>query len=87
MIGEVIGTGAAMCVECLVANAVHVVTPAAAGKLTKLACKVGAMAISGVIGKCIGDCVDDKIAEFKQQIEDAKEKIKIKDEIATQGEA
>lgn len=87
MIGGVIGAGAAMCVDCLMANAVHIITPATASKLTQLACKAGAMAISGVIGKCIGDCVDDKIAEFTEQVNAEKEKIKNQKQVPAKGEA
>ena len=75
MVGTIVGTGISLCVDALMKTAVKAITPSTAGKLTKWAAMAGAMAVSGVIGKYIGDGVDEKIRDVKQKAKEKQEQI------------
>lgn len=68
MIGELIGLGAGACVDCLMTNAVNVMTTTAMSKLTRLGCKLGVVVVSGVIGKAVGDHFQEQADDFKDRV-------------------
>ena len=85
MIGELFGAGVGMCVNSLLTNAVHAITPATVSKLTKIGCSIGAMAVSGVFAKMVKEDVDEQIEEFKTNVNKEKKKLE-EAKLANEGE-
>ena len=68
MIGSVIGLVAECGVSRMMGYAVRAITPAAEGKVAKLAMKAGAVAVSAIIGAAVKEQVDETYTSIKNTI-------------------
>ena len=79
MIGAMANIVVSTCVEHVLKQAVVQIIPQTATTASKWMARIGVMAMAGVIGKAIGDSVDNDINEMKQSIAETK-KLMIEEE-------
>lgn len=78
MIGAIMGLVAGIGVDTVITTAVKTITPVAASTFTKVASRVGIVAVSGLAAKGVGDIIDEKAADFKAKVEQKKQELEQK---------
>lgn len=72
-IGMVANLVASGCVEHLMKQAVVQIAPKTATTASKWMTKIGVLAVSGLIGKAIGDSIDEEVDDMRRQFIEARQ--------------